>query len=408
MSRRIVSDRVRGGLLLGAALALLMGGSPARAEQVKEAHHLLGSLLEITVEAEDRETAQNRIRDAVTVAHRLESQLGLGDGDGETEELCARAGRGPVQVPIDLYRLLAFSKVMTRSTGGAFDVTVGPLLRREPRGGLPLRRGTSPDRFSSGSAAADTLSGESSLPSVPPAAQEGGDSLDSTPFGLGSSPNALADVDVALSLVGADKVQLIPPDQAELTVVGMSVDFALVAKGYVLERMAMTLRKSGVTKALLEFRDSVVLAIGPPADEEPFQIWIAREREMAGSVTLRDRSVATIRTRRPTEESSPQAIVDPRSGRFVEVDRQATVVALDAAVAESWSTALVVDPDGVLALLQEPRDVEALVFDAHGQHFSPRFQSFSGWKAGRKNAASAAPTRNSVAGAATPGRAAGR
>ena len=74
---------------------------------------------------------------------------------------------------------------------------------------------------------------------------------------------------------------------------------------------------------------------------------------------------------------------DPRSGRFVESDRQATVLARNAAIAEAWSTALVVDPDGALVLLDEPRDVEAVVFDEHGEHVSPRFIAYADWKPAR-------------------------
>ena len=58
---------------------------------------------------------------------------------------------------------------------------------------------------------------------------------------------------------------------------------------------------------------------------------------------------------------------------------------LDAAIADAWSTALVVDPHGALQLRAEPRDVEALVLDEHAEHRSPRFDDYAGWKPGRKN-----------------------
>ena len=319
------------------ALSLLLAAAvPAAAEEVKETHELLGASVDIRVESEDAETGQNRIRDAVTIAHRLEAQLTEKDGS-ELAQLSAAAGLGPRHVGLDLYRLLALSRVMTRSTGGAFDVTVGPLLKRRQA-----------------------------------AANERGGRLA---------------VEEALTLVGADKIELQPPDQAELTDAGMSVDFGAILRGYMLERMAASLKAAGIRKALIEFGDQLVLAIGPPDGEEPFRVWVARGKGMAGSVALRDRSLSISRTVRRGDESTHDPIVDPRSGRFVETERQATVVALDAAIADAWSTALVVDPDGALGLLEEPRDVEALVFDEHGEHASPRFASFAGWKPGRKSAA---------------------
>ena len=306
-------------------------GALAQAEQVKETHKLLGAQLEIVVESPDLETGQNRIRDAIAVAAVLESQLAPGVETNDLGKLNANAGLGPRQVPLDLYRLLALSKVMTRSTGDAFDVTVGPLLRlRQP--------------------------GQSGEP-------ERGPRLD---------------MDQALSLVGADKIALHPQGRVELPIAGMSVDLSAIVRGYVLERIATQLRRSGTTSALLAFGDSTIVAIGPPEGEPPHRVWVPRGRAMAGSVALRDLALATSRAHRGTDDERPP-IVDPRSGRYVEADRQASVVARNAAIAEAWSTALVVDPDGALVLLDEPRDVEAVVFDEHGEHASPRFLSYVSW-----------------------------
>lgn len=301
---------------------------------------MMGTLLDIAVEAPDREAGQNRIRDAVALGRRLEAALSTADRDSETMRLNAKAGRGPQAVPLDLYRLLAVSRLLSRSTGGAFDVTIGPF--------------TIPD------------SGAEGRPANP------------------------VDIDAALAAVGSDRIVLHPPDRVELSNPGMSVDPGGIAKGYVLERMATVLRAGGVEKALLDLHGECLVAIGPPAGEPPFRAWIPRGRTMAGSLSLRDQALATSNARRRDErgEEKSSQIVDPRSGRIVEADRQATVVALDASIASAWSIALVVDPDGALVLLDEPRDVEALVFDEHGEHRSPRFADYAGWKPGRKNSGS--------------------
>jgi len=338
--------RRRGSGRLGAAAAfVLVAAMTAHGEEVKEAHRVFGVLLDITVESSDTTTGQNLIRDAIAIARRLEVELAADVASSDVSRVNAGAGLGPVPVSLDLYRVLAFSQLMTRSTGGAFDVTVGPLLKL--RAGRAAARGTELDdgRVSS------------------------------------------SDVDEALSLVGWEKIVLHPPDRVELTDAGMSVDCSGVVKGYVLERMAALLRAAGVVKALLEFGDANVLAVGPPQGEAPFRVWVARGKSMAGSVALRDRSLSTTRARHRADDVLRAPIVDPRSGRFVEADRQATVLARDGAIADAWSTALVVDPDGALVLLEEPRDVEALVFDEHGEHSSPRFAAVAAWKPGRKSSA---------------------
>ena len=313
-----------------AALGFAFAAALCDAAEVKESHQILGSLVDVTVDGPDETFAQDRIRDAIAVARLLEADFAADRGNSDLARLNAASGLGPVKVSLDLYRILALSQVMTRSTGDAFDVTVGPLLQRR-QAGTGQRR----------------------------------------------------DVDEALDLVGADRILLQAPNRAELADSGMSIDLSAIEKGYLLERMAASLRAAGVTRALLGFGDSTVVAIGPPEPDSPFRIRVARGKSMAGSVALRDRALSTARARRRGEESAQPPIVDPRSGRFVENDRQATVVARDAAIADAWSTALVVDPDGTLGLLDEPRDVEALVFDEHGEHRSPRFVAFSGWKAAR-------------------------
>jgi thiamine biosynthesis lipoprotein len=313
-------------LLLAVAAAV-----PAFGETVKESQPLMGGIVDISVESSDRDHGHELIREAVAAGQKLQSELAADDESSDLSKLNAAAGLAPIAVPLDLYRLLALSQLMTRSTGSAFDVTIGPLVRN--------RR---------------TISGSDHGPHFT--------------------------FDQALSLVGADKIVL-KSGKAGLAKAGMSVDVSAVERGYCLERMAAVLRKAGVTKALLQFDDTAVLAIGPPAGEPPFRIWIARGKSMAGSLLLRDRSVATTRVRQRGNGSSSAPIVDPRSGRFVEADRQATVLARDAAIAQAWSTALVVDPDGALGLLDEPRDVEAVTFDERGAHTSPHFIAESQWVA---------------------------
>lgn len=312
-----------------AALGLL-SASAARGATVKETHPVLGALLRVQVDADDEETARSQIRNAVAVARHLEAQFSVDDEASALSRLNAMAGRGRLPLPLDLYRLLALSRLMSRSTGGAFDVTVGPLLQR---------RGAEPD-----------------------------------------DPAARLSVVEALALVGADRLTFHSPSAVELPLEGMAVDLGAIARGYVLERMAASLRAGGAATALLEIGDAMVLAVGPGDEQPPFRVRISRGRSTVGSVALRDRALSTTRSRPRAGDSSEPPILDPRSGRVVDVERQATVIARDAAIAQAWSTALVVDPDGTLSLIGDRRDVEALVFDEHGEHSTPRFEDVADWK----------------------------
>jgi len=336
---------------------LLAQRSVARAEEVRESHYVMGTLLQVTLDAPTRERGQELIGAGIDVVRRLEHEFSDYDNDSDLMRVNRQAGQGAVPVPLDLFRILSLSQLLTRASGGAFDVTVGPLLQ--------LRR----------SAAA-----------------------------AGRAPRD-EEVDAAFALVGADKISLVPTGQVELTRRGMALDLGGIGKGYALERMAAVLRGAGVRKALLDFGTSSVVAIGPPQGEAPWRIWVPRGHDMAGSISLRDRALSTSRSLRRDVERAETAphIVDPRSGRWIEADRQATVVAIDGALADAWSTALIVDPDGVLDILAEPRDVEAIVFDEHGESRTPRFEEFASWKPARRGARGAQDKAGGAAGATSGG-----
>ncbi len=338
-------------------LAISMHAPVARAEEVRESHYVMGTLLQVTLDAPTRERGQDIIADAIAVARRLEREFSDYDDSSDLMRVNHRAGEGAVPVPLDLFRILSLCQLLTRSTGGTFDVTVGPLVH--------LHR----NAVASGRAPTD------------------------------------AEVDAAFALVGSDKIVLQPPGRVELPRRGMELDLGGIGKGYALERMAALLRAAGVGKALLDFGTSSILAIGPPQGEPPWRIWVPRGHDMAGSVFLRDRALSTSRSLHRDDgraETSPH-VVDPRSGRWIEADRQATVVAIDASIAEAWSTALIVDPDGVLDILAAPRDVEAIVFDEHGERRTPRFEQFASWKPARRGGRGADDKIDGSGGAAASG-----
>lgn len=321
-------------------IAITAHAPDAWSEEVRESHYIMGTLLQVTLDAPTRQRGQEIIGDGIDVVRRLEHEFSDYDGESDLMRVNRQAGQGAVPIPFDLFRILALSQLLTRASGGTFDVTVGPLLQ--------LRR----------SAAA-----------------------------AGRAPRD-EEVDAAFALVGSGKVVLQAPGRVELARRGMALDLGGIGKGYALERMAAVLRAAGVRKALLDFGTSTIVAIGPPQGEAPWRIWVPRGHDMAGSISIRDRALSTSRSLRRDSERAETAphIVDPRSGRLIESERQATVVALDGAISDAWSTALVVDPDGVLDILAEPRDVEAIVFDERGERRTPRFEEFASWKSVRRGA----------------------
>src|SRR2546427_1377143 len=60
---------------------------------------------------------------------RLEAQLSLYRPSSEIAHLNARAAKGPVRVTPGLFALLQHAQQLNAESGGAFDITIAPLVR---------------------------------------------------------------------------------------------------------------------------------------------------------------------------------------------------------------------------------------------------------------------------------------
>jgi thiamine biosynthesis lipoprotein len=126
---------VRRGGIFGLALSLALlsvawaASSPsAPTATVERRLGLMGTTLDLTVEAPDRATALAASEKAVAALEAAEARLSTWRDDGEL----ARLNRSPVGVPFNLSPTLAAELRAARecwvATGGAFDATVGPLV----------------------------------------------------------------------------------------------------------------------------------------------------------------------------------------------------------------------------------------------------------------------------------------
>lgn len=197
----------------------------------------------------------------------------------------------------ELLQVLAKAEQVSRFSGGAFDVTIGPLVQlwREAR-----RTGQLPD--------AETLSEARSR-----------------------SGAALFSVDTARSMV-------------RLWVRGMRLDLGGIAKGYILGEALKVLRANGVPSALVEAGGDVVVGDAPPG-QRGWSVFVAG----ADTATLR-RAQALTNTAIATSGGSEQFVeiggvryshvIDPRTGLGVTGRHIVTVIAADAAFADAAATAL--------------------------------------------------------------------
>jgi thiamine biosynthesis lipoprotein len=150
--------------------------------------------------------------------HQLDSKLSDYDPQSELRRLCDTAGhQKAVSVSTDLWKVLEHAQYVAEQSGGAFDETVGPVVRLWRR----ARR-------------------QKVLP----------------------SPDALKK---ARDEVGYKYVRLDPKQKTvELLKPGMQIDLGGIAKGYAMDEALTVLHKKGIERAMVEAGGDMRLGDPPP------------------------------------------------------------------------------------------------------------------------------------------------
>lgn len=250
------------------------------------------------------------IRDDLTHVNALMSTW---DPQSELSQFNRSTSSTPISVSPETFELFQRSREYSEQTGGAFDITVAPLVEAWGFGGSD-HEGSAPDA---------SVLGE------------------------------------LRELVGMQLLEL----NAEVGTVrkrkpGVKCDVAAVAPGYAADRIAAILRGLGYGNFLVDIGGELV-AWGHNDSGRPWQIAIERPqvrgRRIERIVSLSDKAIATSGDYRKYHvvDGVPLAhVIDPRSGRPIRHRlASATVIDDSAARADALATALmVVGPDEGLAL----------------------------------------------------------
>jgi thiamine biosynthesis lipoprotein len=191
-------------------------------------------------------------------------------------------------------------------TGGAFDITIGPLVR-----------------------CWGFMGGEGRMP----------------------EPEEL---DAARALVGMRHVIL---DEKEFSVrfdrAGLILDLGAIGKGHAIDCAARLLRECGVTSALLHGGTSTTYALGAPPDAEAWQVAVAAAPDVPGRtpplqtvLRLRDEALSVSAVWGRSFEAGGRTyghVLDPRTGEPVNKAALAAVVLPSATETDALSTALLVE-----------------------------------------------------------------
>jgi len=298
---------------------------PACAEPVGDGAYVMGTVLEITLvpragvgdgtAEEARADARLRIRELLDRAAELDELFSSHREQSGLSRLNRAAGRGLQPVDPRLAAILRHAIAYTRETGGAFDVTVGPVVDLWIRA---ARRDRPPDA---------------------------------------------AEVRTALERVGPERVRV--EGERVALAPGTRVELGALAKGWALDRLAEELANARMCGALLDFGQSSLRGLGRAPGGGPWTVALrGGEGTVLGLVRLRDRALSVSGSLGQWSEIGGVRyghVVDPRTGWALREGRVAAVVAPTAAAAEAWSTALVVAGRSGLAAVEARPDTEALV-----------------------------------------------
>lgn len=246
------------------------------------------------------------------------------DPQSELSRLSATSGENRwVSLSPELWLVLARSQQMADRTGGAFDVTVGPLTRLWRRS----RR-------------------QRELP----------------------APRRLKE---ALAAVGYQYLKLDPDKKAaKLIRPGMRLDLGGIAAGYAVDEALRVLADHGITRALVDASGDIA-AGDPPPDRPAWRVEIAlgEKSPPAGSrpqaIELKQAAVTGAGDTAQFVEIGGQRyshIVDPRTGLGLTSRVNAVVIARDCITADSLDTAAsVLGPRAGLALVRQVPGAEARI-----------------------------------------------
>ncbi|MBI4169153.1 MAG: FAD:protein FMN transferase [Acidobacteria bacterium] len=294
----------------------------ARAGSVARARFLMGTPLVIEIPGAPQEAV---FEEALGEVARLEEVLSNWREDSEVSRLNRQASERPFRCSADLFAALEAALRWAEATGGAFDPTVEPLVRRY---------GLRP--------AADALPAGAADLVAPP-----GD-------GPGAGPGVVGWRHVRLDAVARS---------AAFDAAGMGIDFGGIGKGIALDAAAGVLRARGVRSALLDFGGQV-LALGASPGEPAWTVEVAdpdARRRAVARIRVRDLSLATSgNAERGREGKAAGHILDPRGGAPPAFAGSVTVAAPEATAADALSTALFVMGPEAGTRWAEGRDLPAL------------------------------------------------
>jgi FAD:protein FMN transferase len=290
--------------------------------RVESSDEAMGTTFSVVLYGGDRAALERAARATLDEAIRLDNLLSNYKPDSEWSAVNREAGRRPVVVSTELFELFAASLAYSRATDGAFDITVGPLMRAW---GFFRGEGALPDR---------------------------------------------ATVERARADVGYRHLRL---DAARRSAAfdrpGLELDPGGIGKGYAVDRMIALIDERSVPAALVSAGGSSLYARGAPPDEpRGWRVPIRAPDNPARTATevfLKDVSLSTSGGYEKFFRAGGRPyshIMDPRTGYPAAGTSSVSVLAPRTIDSEAWTKAFFVN-GRAWAVERRPADFRVFLCD---------------------------------------------
>jgi len=296
-------------------------------------HEAMTATFEIIIAHEDKRYAEQAAWAAFEMLEKLEQDLSRFIENSDISRIHNLSVGQSLQIGLETFECLQLSRRMHSETNGAFDITVGSLLRCWLNKDKTLRR---------------------------PSEEE----------------LNLARQRTGMGLLRLDETRY----TIELLKDGVQVDLGGIGKGYAVDKIAELLREWSIDVALIHGGYSSVLALGAPQGTKGWLVTLSHPRnrkQTLARLVLENRAVSGSGLQRGRH------IVDPRTARPVEAKSATWACARDAATTDALSTSfMIMSPDEVKQYCSRHRDVSAMLVMAQWgkEPRQEKILTFGRWK----------------------------
>ena len=262
---------------------------------------LMGNRFEITVVAENKLWAEQRIDEAIDEIRRIEKLLTTFSDDSQTNLINRNAGIEPVKVDKEVFDIIQRSKKISGITQGAFDITYG--------------------------------------------------SVDKTLWNFDKNMTSLPSAEIAKKSVHLINYKNVILDEKDCTVFlkekGMRIGFGGIGKGYAAERAKMILKQNGVESGIVNAAGDLT-AWGYQPDGKEWTIGIAdpdSRHHPFSYLSISGMSVATSGNYEKfviIEGKRYSHTIDPKTGLPVAGIKSVTIISPNAEIADAMATPVMI------------------------------------------------------------------